>query len=54
MIDDLIDEPSYDEGPEDDSQEPESREKCHCPFCECLALTKYAICDDCLRGAHQG
>lgn len=34
--------------------ESEDRERCTCPYCECLNKTDFGICQDCANGAHQG
>jgi hypothetical protein len=53
MIDDLMDEPEYDEV-DDREDEPDTRDKCHCPFCYCSVRTDHGVCDMCSQGAHQG
>lgn len=55
MIDDLMDEPDCDEGPEEDMPEPRQDYPCSCPFCVCMVRTPDGgICDSCYQGAHQG
>jgi hypothetical protein len=46
--------PSSD-GDEDDSNEDDDYENCSCPHCVCgLPVHSGGVCDDCLRGEHQG
>ncbi len=52
MIDDLTDEPEYDQG--DEPVEEADWPKCACPFCYCSVRTKDGICDMCAGGGHQG